>query len=92
VADAANQLAEQQAKASGTTVTATQKLDTWNGSMLTSAANLSGPVQAAVLAYIATTNGIPPEKLTDVQALIDQGKIAEAEAELNRVSRERQWR
>jgi hypothetical protein len=89
VADATNALADQQAKAAGTTVSASQKLDTWNGSMLTSASHLSGPVQEAVLGYIAATNGIPPEKLTDVQALINQGRIAEAEAALNAVSRAR---
>jgi hypothetical protein len=35
-------------------------------------------------------NGIPPEKLTDIIALIAQGKIQEAEAKLNETSRSRE--
>jgi hypothetical protein len=89
LADATNTLADQQAKASGTTVSATGKLDTWNATMLTSASHLSGPVQEAVLGHIAAVNGIPPEKLTDIQALINAGDIAGAEAALNTVSRAR---
>jgi soluble cytochrome b562 len=76
-ADSLVRQAEEQAKASGTTVDAVQKQDIWNNSMIDSANNLNGPLRGAVLAYIAG-HKIPPEKLSEIQALIDQGKLDEA--------------
>jgi hypothetical protein len=89
VADAAVRIWEEQSKANGTTLTATQKQDLWNRSMVQSASTLDGPMRDAVLDYIANVNGIPPEKLSEIKALLDDGKVAEAEAALNGVSRTR---
>jgi soluble cytochrome b562 len=81
-ADSLVRQSEEQAKAAGTTVDATQKQDIWNNSMIDSASNLNGPLQGAVLAYIGQVNQIPPEKLSEIQALIDQGKLDEAKQAL----------
>jgi hypothetical protein len=89
VADAALRVWEEQAKANGTTLTATQKQDLWNRSMIESASTLDGPMRDAVLDYAANVNGIPPEKLSEIKALLDEGKVAEAEAALNDASRTR---
>jgi hypothetical protein len=89
VADAAVRIWEEQSKANGTTLTATQKQDLWNRSMVQSASTLDGPMRDAVLDYIANVNGIPPEKLSEIKALLDDGKVAEAEAALNDASRTR---
>lgn len=77
-ADAVVTLAQDNATAMGITVTATQAQDTWNASML-DAANEAGPAERAeILRYIGQANGIPAEKVTEIQALVDAGKIEEA--------------
>lgn len=77
-ADALNRQADDQAKATGTTVTATQKQDIWNNSMIDSANNLTGPMQDAVLTYIGNVNQIPPEKISEIKAAIAAGDLEEA--------------
>jgi hypothetical protein len=89
VADGAVRIWEEQAKANGTTLTAIQRQDLWNRRMIESASTLEGPMRDAVLDYVANVNGIPPEKLSEIKALLDDGKVAEAEAALNGVSRTR---
>ncbi len=89
VADAAIRVYEEQAKANGTTVSATQKIDTWNQAMLTSAATASGPQRQAILDYIAASNGIPASKVTEIQAAVDAGDIATATAIINETSKSR---
>jgi hypothetical protein len=86
LADAAVRVADEQATAAGRTLTAAQRLDTWNRSALDSAAAASGPLRTGILEYIAAVNGIPPERLTDIQALIDAGKLDEARAALDEAS------
>jgi TP901 family phage tail tape measure protein len=65
-------------QAAGGTLTATQKLDIWNQSALQQAALASGPLRKSILDYVATTNTIPPNVATYISALIDQGRIDEA--------------
>lgn len=86
-ADAQVRLATEQAASAGTTATATQKLDTWNASMLTSAANADGPLHEAIINHIAAVNGIPPEKLTEILAStpnLDEQKALIDQASANR--------
>lgn len=89
LADANVTLASEQATATGKTLTATEKLDTWNGQMLTAASTASGLLRQSILDYIASVNGIPPEKVSEILALIDQGKLAEAHTLLNDASKTR---
>jgi hypothetical protein len=89
LADGFTAQAEAQAEANGQTLTATDKLNAFNDSMLDSAATAKGPLRASILAYIGTVNDIPPEKLTEIQAALDRGDIAAAEAILNETSRTR---
>jgi hypothetical protein len=86
VADGAVRIWEEQAKANGVTLTAVQRSDLWNRRMIESASTLSGPMRDAVLDYAAQVNGIPPEKVSEIKALLDEGKVAEAEAALNEAS------
>lgn len=89
VADAQVRMADETAKATGKTLTATEKLDIWNQSMLTQASTVNGPARDAILNYIGTVNDIPPDKLTEISALIDQGKLDEAQAKLDEASKNR---
>ena len=75
---------------SGATATATGKLDAQNQSLLTAAATAKGPARQAILDYIATLNGIPPEKMTEIQAAIDRGDLEEAQRLLDEASANRQ--
>jgi hypothetical protein len=89
VADSTLRVWEEQAKANGTTLTATQRQDIWNQSMLNNASTLEGPMRDAVLDYIGQVNGIPPEKLSEIKADIHEGKLADAKAKLDGVSKSR---
>jgi hypothetical protein len=90
VADNEVRVAGETAKAAGQTQTASEASSVYNRSLLQQAASTDGPARSAILNYIGAVNGIPPEKLTDIVALIAQGKIAEAEAILNSTSRRRE--
>jgi hypothetical protein len=89
LADATALQWEEQAKANGVTLTAVQKQDIWNKKMVESASTLDGPLRDAVLDHIANVNGIPAEKVSEIKALLDEGKVAEAEAALAEASRTR---
>jgi hypothetical protein len=89
LADATALQWEEQAKANGVTLTAVQKQDIWNKKMVESASTLDGPMRDAVLDHIANVNGIPAEKVSEIKALLDEGKVAEAEAALAQASRTR---
>ena len=63
-ADAAVRLEADQMTAAGATQDAAQAQSTWNRNMLTSARTTTGPMQQAIVNYIASINGIPPEKVS----------------------------
>lgn len=90
VADATQRVYEEQAKASGTTITATQKIDIWNQAMLNSAATAKGPARTAILDFIAASEGISPEKTTEIKTLVDAGQIEKAMILLTEVSKTRE--
>ena len=71
------------------TLSATQKLDIWNSTMLAAAQQAEGPARDAILAYVAATNEIPPDIATYITALVEQGKLAEAQALLDDTSTSR---
>ncbi len=86
-ADAQVKLATDQTAATGATITHTAALDTWNATMLTSAANADGPLHEAIINHIAAVNGIPPEKVTEILAStpnLDEQKAAIDAASANR--------
>ena len=89
VARAALGVAEQQAALAGTTLSAVDALDVQNDSLVTQAAYLSGPMRQAVLDHIEQVNGIPPTVMTEVELLLEQGKVAEAQALIDETSRQR---
>ena len=88
-ADAQVQLAIDTDTANGKVTSAAQQQDIWNQSMLTSAAQASGPLRAAILDYIGTVNDIPDATLTKIEAALATGDVEEAERILNGVSRTR---
>jgi hypothetical protein len=75
--------------AAGATATATGALDAQNAALLTQASTATPAARAQIVAYIADLNAIPPEVTSEILALLDQGKVAEAEARLNETSRSR---
>lgn len=89
VARAEQRKAEETAKANGTTLTATQRTDILNSSLLNQAATLNGPARQAILNHIGQLNGIPASKMTQINAAIDRGDIATAESLINSTSRTR---
>lgn len=89
VADAALRVAQDQAAARGETLGAAQAGDVWRDSMLQQAAAASGPLQDAILSYLGSVEGIPPEKLTDIKAAIARGDLATAQKLLDEASETR---
>lgn len=89
LADALVNQRVKQDEANGVTTSAVTKSDIWNGKMLANAATLQGPARQAIIDYIGTQNQIPADKLTYISALIDQGRIQEAEALIKSASRDR---
>lgn len=89
VADAAVQYATDQAAANGVTLTARQRLETWNTAMVDAAAQANGPLRRSILDYIATANGIPATKVTEIEAALDRGELDEAKRLLEDASRTR---
>jgi hypothetical protein len=86
VADANRRLAEEQAAAAGTTLSAAESGDVWRDSMIQQAAAAQGPLRQAILDYIASVEGVPPEKLTAIQAAVEAGDLEEAQRLLDEAS------
>lgn len=58
----------------------------WNQAMVDNAAELEGPMRDAILGYIADVNSVPDEQMTEIEALIDAGKLTEARQALDNVA------
>lgn len=78
VADAQVLIAQKFMEASGETLTATEKLDLFNNSMLDSAATAKGKARDGILDYIATFNSIPDTKMTEIKTAINEGDLKKA--------------
>lgn len=83
-------LSDDQAAALGITQSATTKIDLLNTSLETQAASATPAARKAAYDYILQVNQIPADKATEIQALVDQGKLDEANSMINDVSRTRQ--
>jgi hypothetical protein len=90
VAQSQVDVARQTAESEGATLSNTQALDIQNQSLLTQAGELQGPMRQALVDHIARLNGIPPEVVSDILALLDQAGIDNAETALTGVSRTRE--
>lgn len=88
-AKAGRDLAVQQAAASGQTLTATQKVDAFNKSLEDNAAYATPAAKRAAYEYLIQLNQIPPEKAAEILTLVDQGRLSEANAQVNNASRTR---
>lgn len=78
VADAQVLIAQKFMEASGETLTATEKLDLFNNSLLDSAATAKGKARDGILDYIATFNTIPDSKMTEIKTAINEGDLKKA--------------
>lgn len=88
-AKAARDHATDLAEADGTTLSATEKIDNFNQSLLDNARVATPAARRAAYEYLIQLNDIPEETATRILALIDEGKVDEAEAMLNNASRTR---
>ena len=88
-AKATQRKADDEAAASGTTRTATERVDDLNQSLIDQATFATPAARRAVYEYIIELNGIDPTKATEILALVDQGKLAEANAMLDDTSASR---
>jgi methyl-accepting chemotaxis protein len=86
---AAGELATQQAEAEGRIASTVEVIDAQNRELLEQARTATPNARKAITDYIAEANRIPPEKVTEIEALIAQGKLAEAERLINETSRTR---
>ena len=89
VADSQVRLAEETATAEGKTVSASSKQSLWNQSMLTSARTAEGPLRDSIVNYIATVNGIPAEKVSEILANPDYATIDAASAAIDQAAADR---
>jgi hypothetical protein len=71
-------IAQKFMEASGETLTATEKLDLFNNSLLDSAATAKGKARDGILDYIATFNTIPDSKMTEIKTAINEGDLKKA--------------
>ena len=85
-ADEAKRLEADQMTAAGATQSAAQAQATWNKSMIASARTTSGPMQQAIVDYIAIQNGIPAEKVTEILADPDYATIDAAQAAIEQAA------
>ena len=76
-----------QATANGTTLNAKDKLDLWNASMISSASQAKGPLRDAIISYIATVNGIPATKVSEILATTPN--LADAQKKIDDASKNR---
>lgn len=89
LAKAHQETTDRLAETEGRTRTATEKVDTFNDSLLATAGTLNGEARTAVGNYIADVNKVPPDKRTEFIALVEAGKLDEAKALLNTASETR---
>jgi hypothetical protein len=87
-ADAAQRLAEEQAASNGAALSAAQAGDIWRDSMIEQA-GAAGALSGPILDYVATVEGIPPEKLTEIKAMVAAGDLEGAKAALDAASETR---
>jgi hypothetical protein len=85
MSEATAENAEAQAAANGQILTTTEKLDAQNGSLLAAAASTKKG-RGETLDYIFALNKIPPDKQTEIRTLLDEGKVAEAQAKIDEAS------
>jgi hypothetical protein len=89
MADATRDAFAAQVQANGGTLKASDGLGIWNGKMLEAARSAQGPLRDSIVNYIATTNGIPATKVTDILANPDYAEIGAANRALNNASEAR---
>lgn len=82
MADAARDVAAEQAAANGTTLSAADSTKVWAGRMIDAASNASGPLRQSILDYTASVLGIPPEVVSDVAADLDEQSVEEAKTKI----------
>ena len=85
-ASSAQRLAEEQAKASGTAQTATQRVDGLNQSLIDNARNATPAARQAVYEYLIQLNNVPEEKATEIRAAVAAGDLDTANRLLNETS------
>jgi len=83
------EMAKQAAAADGKTLSLKKSIDVANSSLLEQAAALQGPERQAILDHVGRVNGIPTDVQTLVSALIEQGKVDEANKVLTDTSKPR---
>lgn len=88
--DAQVQLATDVAAQNGEQLAASESTSVWNRAMLDAASTASGPLQQSIVDYIAQVNGIPPEKVSDILANLDEEGVESASKELDDASATRE--
>ena len=88
-AEAAVNEARRVREATGADLSQSDALRIKTSALLQSAATMDGPERDAVLAHTARINGIPDSKLTEIMTDADPNDLAQVEAEVNRVARDR---
>ena len=89
VADATGQVFEKTIEAAGGTETATQKMDTFNHSLVDQATSKIPGANDAIADYIIKTNEIPEDKATEIKAAIAAGDLETAKALIDDASKTR---
>jgi len=89
-ADAAVQLADDQAKANGTIRTAEQRVLDFNTSLMNNAKFATPAARTAAYDYLIQLNDIPDTVATEIRADVAAGRLAEADRKINDASRTRQ--
>ena len=89
-ADAQVKLTEDMKRAAGQTLSAKDAQYIWNGSMIDSARTAEGPLRDAIINYIATVNGIPPEKVSEILADPQYDTIEAAAGALDQAAADRE--
>lgn len=90
IADATARVYEEQLKSNGETLSATQRLDIFNGSMLKSAATATGPLRKGILDYLVQVNQIPADKVTALEMYVNAGLMEDAQRLIDETSAARE--
>lgn len=85
-AKANSDLADKQAEASGTALTASQKVDGYNRSLIDNAAFATPAARRSAYEYLIQLNQIPEKQATEILADVDAGRLADANGKLNAAS------